>query len=312
MAIPRVPVSKKAMADRFIPQGAGLGASERTFARIAWSLGVCVLALVAWSYIAGGLQWRDLWWGWRARPERIDRDRIRALRALQLRDPVADADAAIARQDYRLKALGGYSSWIPAPSPIFEWVNESSCARSMTPGTGSDAITWVPQHLWNVDSNYAVAYNARMLGRVSVNVICGNGEPWVSRIRDVEEHLQAMKAADPVTDAVRRLSAGDYRLIAVQNSTGGIVPGVENSSGWEPPLRCNRFWEGELRILNSGWALEPRRLAEGENRLGTFILETYGPAFNRRMLEGAPLWRFCLTSAQYRVAMNQRELRADW
>lgn len=281
--------------------------------RTACALGALVLALVSATYVSLGLEWRDLWPRWGALPDMMDRERTKALRALQTRNPVQDADAAIAGGDFRLRALGGYTSWIPAPSPVFEWVNRW-CPALMTPGTASDFITLVPNHLSGVDADYAVAYNARVLGRVPWDAVCGPEKlkGIEEEIREAEGQLKAMMAADPLVEAEKRLASGDHRLIAVRNDGGIFVPGVENASGWRALVLCRTFLVGHLRTVDSTWAAESRRWAEAENRLATFVVEAYGPLFNRRMLQGLPRWRLCLPREQYDTARRQRELRGEW
>lgn len=82
-------------------------------------------------------------------------------------DPVADADSAVKRGDFRLVAVQGRETYMPGAASIIGHGPALMCAARIIPFTSDTIINAVIRELNEVAWTYARVYNVRLLSRAT-------------------------------------------------------------------------------------------------------------------------------------------------
>jgi len=214
-------------------------------------------------------------------PSDLAQVRIRhVLGALEHAQPLADADRAAARGDYRLVAISGYGPVIPAPETVQDRVMKDLCDYRFVPFTSDagDELTW---RLNGVAWNYAKEYNARLVDRAGVNTVCPT-TPRLARENGARAVLAELEVADPTKDADKAIAEGDYRIIGF-GGWKSIAPG---------PDSLRRAFEAgccDFRPVDHANSDDPTP----SEIILTRVAETYGAKYNSRLLERLGLEVLC-------------------
>ncbi len=205
---------------------------------------------------------------------------VRALQRLQLADAAQDADAAVARRDYRLVAVALFVPVIPAGEPVPERYVKGLCSHRAIPFTsdsGGEAV-------WRLNAyaeEYARRYNERLLERMGVETVCPS-EPGVAAENATSAVIVEIESANPTRDANVAIAERDYRI---------VVFGGKKARAPGPVALAQAFFAGRCGFRTFDYT-NLENPTPTEVKLNTLV-ERYAAVYNGRLVEQVGLARIC-------------------